>query len=95
MDPLDAQIRQVVLFDIPDLTLDRHGVVVPAGRVQREARDTVVKLRPLVPDEISADARRSPGFDVEVDAARRAAHDGRQLVGDFPRSSSQAEPSAG
>src|SRR3954471_14282320 len=28
MDPLDAQIRVVVFFDTPDLTLDQQGVVV-------------------------------------------------------------------
>jgi hypothetical protein len=30
LDPLDAQIRQVVFFDTPDLALDRAGVVVRA-----------------------------------------------------------------
>jgi inorganic triphosphatase YgiF len=34
MDPLDAQIGQVVFFDTPDLTLNTHGVVVRARRVQ-------------------------------------------------------------
>ena len=34
MDVLDAQIRQVVFFDTPDLTLNQHGVVVRARRVQ-------------------------------------------------------------
>ena len=68
MDPLDAQIRQVVFFDTPDLTLNTHGVVVRARRVQGKTGDSVVKLRPLVPDEIPGDVRRSPGFGVEVDA---------------------------
>ena len=30
MDALDAQTRQEVFFDTPDLTLNRHGVVVRA-----------------------------------------------------------------
>ena len=34
LDPLDAQIRQVVFFDTPDLELDRAGVVVRARRIQ-------------------------------------------------------------
>jgi inorganic triphosphatase YgiF len=34
MDLLDAQIGQVVFFDTPDLTLNTHGVVVRARRVQ-------------------------------------------------------------
>ncbi len=38
IDPLDAQIRQVVFFDTPDLTLDKAGVVVRARRVQVGAR---------------------------------------------------------
>jgi hypothetical protein len=68
MDPLDAQIRQVVFFDTPDLTLDSHGVVLRARRIRHKAGDTIVKLRPLVLDEIPDDVRRSPGFGVEVDA---------------------------
>ena len=52
MDPLDAEIRQVFFFDTPDLTLDSHGVVVRARRVQRKGDDSVVKLRPVVPSEL-------------------------------------------
>ena len=68
LDPLDAQIRQVVFFDTPDLLLNGHGVVVRARRVQGKTGDAIVKLRPLVPDEIPADIRRAAGFGVEVDA---------------------------
>ena len=68
MDPLDAQIRLVLFFDTPDLTLNKHGVVVRARRVQRKGDDSVVKLRPVVPDELSAELRASPNFGVEVDA---------------------------
>lgn len=68
MDPLEAQIRQVVFFDTPELTLDRHGVVVRARRIQGKEDDSVVKLRPVVPSEIPTDIRRSAGFRVEVDA---------------------------
>jgi hypothetical protein len=68
MDPLDAQVRQVVFFDTPDLALDRHGVVVRARRIQRKPGDAVVKLRPIVPDQVSAALRRSQSFGVEVDA---------------------------
>jgi hypothetical protein len=45
LDPLDGQIRQVFFFDTPDLTLDKHGVVVRARRVQKKGDDSVVKLR--------------------------------------------------
>src|SRR4051794_18218119 len=68
LDPLQAQIRQVVFFDTPDLALDRAGVVVRARRVQRKGDDTVVKLRPVVPDRLPSELRHSPGFFVEVDA---------------------------
>jgi hypothetical protein len=68
MDPLQAQIRQVYFFDTPDLALNRQGVVVRARRVQGRGDDTVVKLRPVVPDELSDEFRRAPGMVVEVDA---------------------------
>ena len=68
MDPLDAQIRQVFFFDTPDLTLNHHGVVVRARRVQRKGDDSVVKLRPVVPAELPSEVRSSPSFGVEVDA---------------------------
>jgi hypothetical protein len=68
MDPIDAQIRQVFFFDTPDLALNQAGVVVRARRVQRKGDDSVVKLRPVVPTELPAKLRRSPGFGVEVDA---------------------------
>jgi len=68
MDPLDAQIRQVYFFDTPDLALNRHGVVVRARRVQQRADDSVVKLRPVVPDKLPASLRKSKSLVVEVDA---------------------------
>ena len=68
MDPLDAQIRQVAFFDTPDLTLSDHGLVIRARRIQRKAGDSVVKLRPVVPAELSPALRKSPEFGVEVDA---------------------------
>jgi hypothetical protein len=68
MDPLDAQIRQIVFFDTPDLTLNQAGVVVRARRVQGKGEDSVVKLRPVVPDAVPGRLRRSPAFNVEVDA---------------------------
>jgi hypothetical protein len=68
MDPLDAQIRQVFFFDTPDLTLDHHGVVVRARRVQGRGDDTVVKLRPIVPGELPPSIRRAKAMVVEVDA---------------------------
>src|SRR5262245_24038620 len=68
MDPLEAQIRQVVFFDTPDLTLNGHGVVVRARRSQGRGDDSVVKLRPVVPSTLPEELRRDPSFGVEVDA---------------------------
>ena len=67
MDPLMAEIRQVVFFDTPDLALDKAGVVVRARRVQRGG-DVVVKLRPVEPSDLPKKLRGNPGFGVEVDA---------------------------
>jgi hypothetical protein len=68
VDPLLAQIRQVFFFDTPDLALDKQGVVVRARRIQGKGDDSVVKLRPVVPDELPAELRSSASFGVEVDA---------------------------
>jgi hypothetical protein len=68
MDPLESQIRLVTFFDTPDLALNRHGVVVRARRVQGRGDDSVVKLRPVRPDELGRQLRRSPEMVVELDA---------------------------
>jgi hypothetical protein len=68
MDPLDAQIRLVSFFDTPELALNQHGLVVRARRVKGREDDSVVKLRPVVPDEIPNELRRSPSMVVELDA---------------------------
>jgi hypothetical protein len=68
VDALEAQIRQVFFFDTPDLAVNRSGVAVRARRVQGGSGDTVVKLRPVVPDALPADVRKSESIKVEVDA---------------------------
>jgi hypothetical protein len=68
LDPLDAFVRQVVFFDTPELDLDKAGVVVRARRSQGRDDDSVVKLRPVVPDSLSGEVRAKKGFGVEVDA---------------------------
>ncbi|HEY6635234.1 MAG TPA: adenylate cyclase [Acidimicrobiia bacterium] len=64
MDPLDAQIRQIIFFDTPELSLQAAGVVVRARRIQGGAGDTVVKLRPVTPEIVGT----LSGASVEVDA---------------------------
>src|SRR5829696_3522643 len=68
LDPLDAQVRQVIFFDTPDLALDRAGVVIRARRIQGRPGDSVVKLRPLDRDAVDHRVRQLDGFGVEVDA---------------------------
>jgi hypothetical protein len=68
LDPLEAQIRQVFFFDTPELALNKKGVVVRARRVQGKGDDSVVKLRPVVPDQLPPKLRTSPMVNVEVDA---------------------------
>jgi hypothetical protein len=68
IDSLDAQVRQVFFFDTPSLALNRAGVVARARRVQGKGGDSVVKLRPVVPDELPSQLRMSPNLGVEVDA---------------------------
>jgi hypothetical protein len=68
LDPLEAQVRQVFFFDTPDLALNKQGVVVRARRVQGRSHDSVVKLRPVVPDTLPSEFRKSPNLVTEVDA---------------------------
>jgi hypothetical protein len=68
MDPLGAQVRLVYFYDTPDLALESAGVVVRARRVAGKGDDSVVKLRPVVPSELSRKVRESPMCMVEVDA---------------------------
>jgi len=71
MDPLEAEIRQIVFFDTPDLSLNQVGLVVRARRIQGGAGDTVVKLRPIHPDDLPPEMSASQNVKVEVDAMPR------------------------
>jgi hypothetical protein len=68
LDPRGGQIRQVFFFDTPELELYRGGLVVRARRTAGKPDDTVVKLRPVVPDEIEPRWRARREFGIEVDA---------------------------
>ena len=68
LDPIDGQVRLVHFFDTPDLALNQAGVVVRARRVQGRVDDSVIKLRPVEPDELPAKIRQSPSMVVELDA---------------------------
>jgi hypothetical protein len=68
LDPLDIEVRQVFFFDTPDLQLNQAGVVARARRIQNKKGDSVVKLRPVVPQDLPEALRKLPDFSVEVDA---------------------------
>ncbi|MCX6872335.1 MAG: adenylate cyclase [Verrucomicrobia bacterium] len=68
LDPIEAEPRQAFFFDTADLALNRAGLIVRARRIRGGLGDTVVKLRPVDPDTIDADLRRSASFKIEVDA---------------------------
>jgi hypothetical protein len=67
IDPVEAQPRQVFFFDTPDLTLNKAGIVVRARRIAGGRGDTVIKLRPIVPEMLPPELRKSGGLGVEVD----------------------------
>src|SRR5262245_23928600 len=67
IDPVEAQPRQVYFFDTPDLALNKAGIVVRARRIQGGKGDTVIKLRPVLPENLPAEYRTDAAFNVEVD----------------------------
>ncbi len=67
LDPVEAQPRQAYFFDTPNLDLHQAGVVIRARRIQGGRGDTVVKLRPVDPDKIAPELRRSASFKIELD----------------------------
>src|SRR5262245_22568132 len=67
IDPVESQPRQVYFFDTPDLTLNKAGVVVRARRIAGGKGDTVIKLRPVIPNDLPQELRVDASFNVEVD----------------------------
>ena len=67
LDPLDADMVQVWFFDTPDLEANASGVIARARR-SRARDDATVKLRPVVPEDLSPKLRARSGFGVELDA---------------------------
>jgi len=67
IDPVEAQPRQVYFFDTPDLALSTAGIVVRARRIAGGKGDTVIKLRPVIPNDLPQELRTDASFNVEVD----------------------------
>ena len=69
IDPVEAQPRQIYFFDTPDLQLFTGQASSSELDVSRAAEgDTVIKLRPVEPDDIPADLKNDASFNIEVDA---------------------------
>jgi hypothetical protein len=68
LDPLEGEIRLVTFFDTPDLALNKAGVVARCRRIQGKGADSVIKLRPVVPDDLPAKLRGLDALGIEVDA---------------------------
>lgn len=67
IDPVETQPRQVYFFDTPDLALSKAGIVVRARRIAGGKGDTVIKLRPVIPNDLPQELRVDASFNVEVD----------------------------
>ena len=67
IDPLDAGLRQVTFFDTPGLALNRQGIIVRGRRIQGRPGDMVVKLRPVVPENVPEPMRKSRNLGLELD----------------------------
>jgi hypothetical protein len=69
IDPLTAVIRQIAFIDTPDLRLNSAGVIMRVRRTQQRPPDLTVKLRPVDPETLDPEVRRSKAAVVEVDAS--------------------------
>ena len=65
---VEPESREVYFFDTDELELFEAGIVLRARLIRDAADDSTVKLRPVVPAEISEEWKRTSGFEMEVDA---------------------------
>lgn len=63
--------RYIYFFDTLDLKLFQSGVIARARRIVGDTHDSTVKLRPVVPAEISRELRQVEGFKLEADASEK------------------------
>ncbi len=75
LDLLDARLRQVVLFDTPDLALTRRGITLWVTRTRRRPASAGITFHPwgtgllVAPDQPVTDVRKDiHDFALEIDA---------------------------
>ena len=64
----DAIRRDIYFFDTPELTLSKTGVALKARAIENADHDSVVKIRPVEPDQVQDKWREVDGFKIEADA---------------------------
>lgn len=65
---IEAERREIYFFDTQQLDLFETGVVLRARLVHDGTDDSTVKLRPVVPRDLSPGWKELDGFEVELDA---------------------------
>jgi hypothetical protein len=69
---IDTERRRFIyFFDTPKLELHRVGIIVRARRTVGEEHDCTIKLRPVVPTQVSKKWHGYPGFKIEADASEQ------------------------
>lgn len=70
---VEAERREIWFYDTPDLSLFEAGLVLRARLVHGGADDSTVKLRPVDPSTLAEYWKKTPGFEIELDAVGEAA----------------------
>jgi hypothetical protein len=63
----DATRRSIYFFDTTELGLNKAGVVLRARDIEDDEHDSVVKIRPVAPDEVDDKWKETAGFKLEAD----------------------------
>ena len=65
---IEAERREIWFYDTPELDLFEAGLVLRARLVHGDADDSTVKLRPVDPRTVDDYWKKTPGFEIELDA---------------------------
>jgi len=64
----EAVRRQIYFFDTPKLTLNKAGVVLRARAIEDDDHDSVVKIRPVDPEQVDDKWKELRRFKLEADS---------------------------